>query len=195
MRSAPTRSSSGSSTWTTSARATSSLPRPSGSGGRSGGASSAAGPGSRYARYKNSAAYAAVLVEVVVDDATAKIAMKRAVIAADAGQVVDPSGLANQLEGGFVQSLSWTLLEEVDFDDTRVTSLDWETYPILTFPAVPPIETVLLDRPGEPYLGAGEATTGPTAGAVGNALREALGVRLYDVPFTSERIRKAVAGG
>jgi nicotinate dehydrogenase subunit B len=151
------------------------------------------GSGIGFARYKNSAAYAAVVVDVRVDDETARIAVDRAVIAADAGQIVDPSGLANQLEGGLVQSLSWTLKEAVAFDATRVTSRDWETYPILTFADVPEIETVLIDRPGEPYLGAGEATQGPTAAAVANAVRNALGIRLYDLPFTPERVRAAVA--
>jgi CO/xanthine dehydrogenase Mo-binding subunit len=151
------------------------------------------GMGIGFARYKNSAAYAAVVVEVVVDDETAEIRVERAVIAADAGQIVDPSGLENQLEGGLVQSLSWTLLEEVSFDATRVTSVDWEGYPIIGFAAIPEIETVLIDRPGEPYLGAGEATQGPTAAAVGNAVRNAIGVRLYDLPLTPERVRRAVA--
>ena len=151
------------------------------------------GSGIGFARYKNAAAYAAVIVDVTIDDETAEIVVERAVIAADAGQVVDPSGLANQLEGGLVQSLSWTLKEAVAFDRTRVTSTDWDTYPILAFGAVPEIETVLVDRPGEPYLGAGEATQGPTAAAVANAVRNALGVRLHDLPFTPERVRAAVA--
>ena len=151
------------------------------------------GRGIGFARYKNSAAYAAVIVEVSVDDETARIRVERATIGADAGQVVDPSGLENQLEGGLVQSLSWTLLEEVGFDRTRVTTLDWDTYPILRFDAVPEVETVLVDRPGEPYLGAGEATQGPTAGAIGNAVRDAIGVRVTDLPLTPERVRDAVA--
>jgi nicotinate dehydrogenase subunit B len=151
------------------------------------------GSGIGFARYKNSAAYAAVVVDVTIDDETAEVRVDRAVIAADAGQIVDPLGLANQLEGGLVQSLSWTLTEQVVFDRTRVTSTDWDTYPILTFPDVPEIETVLLDRPGAPYLGAGEASQGPTVAAVANAVRNALGVRLYDLPFTPDRVRHAVS--
>ena len=146
-----------------------------------------------FARYKNKAAYAAVVVEVSVDDATAAIRLERAVIAADAGQVVDPAGLVNQLEGGLVQSASWTLHERVRFDRTRVTSLDWDAYPILRFPDVPEIETVLLDRPGAPFLGAGEATQGPTAGAIANAVARAIGVRVHDLPITPERLRRAAA--
>jgi CO/xanthine dehydrogenase Mo-binding subunit len=152
------------------------------------------GTGIAYARYKNSAAYAAVAATVRVDDDTAKIHVERVVIAADAGQVIDPDGLENQLEGGVVQSTSWTLKEEVGFDDTRVTTVDWETYPILTFSEVPEIETILIDRPGEPYLGAGEATQAPTVGAIANAVRAAIGIRLYELPFTPERVRSAVAG-
>jgi CO/xanthine dehydrogenase Mo-binding subunit len=81
----------------------------------------------------------------------------------------------------------------VTFDDTRITSTDWSTYPIATFPEVPEVEVVLLDRPGLPSLGAGEATQGPTAAAIANALHDALGVRVRDLPLTAERIRAAVA--
>jgi nicotinate dehydrogenase subunit B len=151
------------------------------------------GSGIGFARYKNAAAYAAVIVAVTIDDLTAQIVVDHAVIAADAGQVVDPGGLENQLEGGLVQALSWTLKEAVDFDRFHVTSTDWDTYPILTFAEVPEIDTVLVDRPGAPYLGAGEATQGPTVAAVANAVRNALGVRLLDLPFTPERVREAVA--
>ena len=154
---------------------------------------SGCGTGIGFARYKNTAAYAAVVVRLTVDDETAAIALERIVIAADAGQIVDPDGLVNQLEGGAVQSASWTLKEQVRFDRTRVTSVDWETYPILTFPEVPELVTVLIDRPGAPYLGAGEAMQGPTAGAIANAVYDAIGVRLRDIPFTPESVRAAVA--
>jgi nicotinate dehydrogenase subunit B len=153
------------------------------------------GMGIGFARYKNSAAYAAVIVDVTVDDETAQITVNRAVIGADAGEIVDPEGLANQLEGGVVQATSWALEEEVTFDRTRITSVDWDTYPILRFPAMPLVDTVLIDRPGQPYLGAGEATQGPTGAAIANAVREAIGVGLRDFPFTPERVREAVAGG
>ena len=153
-----------------------------------------AGMGIGLARYKNLAAYAAVVIALEVDDLTAEIKLRRAVIAADAGQIVDPDGLVNQLEGGLVQASSWTIKEQVRYDRTRVTSLDWETYPILGFPEVPEIETVLIDRPGEPFLGAGEATQGPAAAAIGNAVYAATGVRIYDIPLTPERIRRAAAG-
>lgn len=92
-----------------------------------------------------------------------------------------------------MQSASWTLKERVVFDDTGVTSVDWESYPILTFPEIPEIETVLLDRPGEPYLGSGEATQGPTPAAIANAVFEATGLRLRRIPFTPEQVRAAAA--
>jgi nicotinate dehydrogenase subunit B len=152
------------------------------------------GMGIGLARYKNLAAYAAVIVALTIADETAQVTVQRAVIGADAGEIVDPQGLENQLEGGVVQATSWALKEAVTFDRTRITSVDWDGYPILTFPEAPRIDTILLDRPGEPYLGAGEATQGPTGAAIANALREALGVSLRDLPFTPERIREAVAG-
>jgi len=114
------------------------------------------------------------------------------VIAADVGEIVDPGGVSNQLEGGFLQSASWTLIEQVNFDSSGVTSEDWETYPILRFGRVPPIETVLIDRPGEPYLGTGEVVQGPAAAAIGNAVRDAIGVAPQRLPLTPERIRDAV---
>jgi CO/xanthine dehydrogenase Mo-binding subunit len=151
------------------------------------------GHGLAFARYKNQKAYAAVVIEVRVDRDSGQITPVRAVIAADAGQVIDPSGLANQLEGGLIQATSWTLKEQVRFDRVRVTSTDWESYPILRFPEVPTVETVLLDRPGEPYLGSGEAAQPPTPAAIANAVFDAVGVRLRDIPFTPDRVRAALA--
>jgi nicotinate dehydrogenase subunit B len=151
------------------------------------------GTGIGFARYKNRQGYAAVAVELTVDDATAEIQIERAVVAADAGEIIDPDGLANQLEGGFVQAASWTLGEQVTFDDLRVASLDWESYPILRFPRIPQIETILLDHPDQPPLGAGEVAQGPTAAAIANAVHAAIGIRLRDLPFTPDRVRAAVA--
>jgi CO/xanthine dehydrogenase Mo-binding subunit len=157
-------------------------------------ARSGRGRGLAFARYKNVKSWCAVAVELSVDDATAAIRLERAAIAADAGQIVDPDGLTNQLEGGFVQSASWTLHEEVRFDRERVTSVDWDSYPILRFDEVPEIETVLLDRPGEPWLGAGEASQGPTGAAIANAVFDATGLRVRDLPLVPERLRAAAAG-
>ncbi len=151
------------------------------------------GRGIAFAQYKNIQCYAAVVVEVRVDGERGQIHLERAVIAADAGQVINPDGLSNQLEGGFVQAASWTLLEEVDFDTTGITSRDWESYPILRFTNAPVIETVLLNRPELPFLGSGEASQNPTPAAIANAVFDAMGIRLRQIPFTPERVREALA--
>jgi nicotinate dehydrogenase subunit B len=153
----------------------------------------ARGRGLGFARYKNMQTYAAVIAEVDVDMTSAAIRTTRLWIAADAGRVVDPDGLANQLEGGAVQSLSWTLKEAVQFDADGVTSVDWATYPILRFSEVPDVTTTLIDRPERRSLGAGEATQGPAAGALVNALYAATGLRVRDLPLTPERVRAAAA--
>ena len=148
------------------------------------------GRGIAVARYKNAKSYCAVAVEVRVgDDAT--VHLLRAVIAVDAGEIVDPDGLAAQLEGGFVQAASWTLLEAVAWNRDGITSRDWESYPILRFNNVPDIETVLVDRPGEPFLGAGEASCGPAGAAIANAVFDATGVRTRRLPLTPENLREA----
>ena len=152
------------------------------------------GRGVALARYKNQACYAAVVVQVAVDPDSAIVSAAHVWIAADAGQVIDPDGLINQLEGGAVQSLSWTLKEAVEFGRDGVTSTDWDTYPILRFSEVPEVATVLIDRPAERSLGAGEATQGPTAAALGNAVFAATGLRLRDLPMTPERLRRTAAG-
>ena len=135
-----------------------------------------------------------MVIDLSVDDYGA-IKLDKAVIAADAGQIVDPKGLRSQLEGGLIQSASWTLKEQVDYDAGGILSRDWESYPIMTFPEVPKIETVLIDRPDQPFLGSGEATQGPTAAAIGNAIFNAAGLRLRRLPFTQERVREAAAAG
>ena len=106
----------------------------------------------------------------------------------DAGQVVNPDGLRNQLEGGAIQAASWTLKEQVTWDAQGITSTDWESYPILTFLEAPETETVLINRPNEPFLGSGEATQGPTPAAIANAVYNATGIRLRRMPFTPDRV-------
>ena len=146
------------------------------------------------ARYKNRQCCAAVVVEVAVDDLTAEIRVPKLWIAADAGRVIDPDGLRNQLEGGAVQALSWCLKEAVTFDaEGAVSSRDWSTYPILRFSEVPDIETVLLDHPELDPVGAGEATVGPTSGALANAVFAATGLRVRDLPMTPDRLRETAA--
>jgi nicotinate dehydrogenase subunit B len=149
------------------------------------------GRGVGFARYKNSASYCAVCLEVHVDPQSHAVQVVRAVLAADAGEVVNPDGLANQLEGGLIQSLSWSLKEAVRYDSRRILSRDWSTYPILTFSEVPPVEVALIDRPGEPFLGAGEAAQGPTAAALANAIFDATGTRVRELPLTPERLAAA----
>ena len=148
------------------------------------------GRGFGFARYKNEKAYAAVAIELAVDE-SARVRLRRAVIAADAGEIIDRVGLTSQLEGGLLQAASLTLYEEVGYDAYGITTRDWESYPILDFDNVPSIETVLIERPGEPFLGAGEAAMGPTAGAIANAIYDAIGLRLRRVPFTPDAIRSA----
>ena len=150
------------------------------------------GRGFALARYKNAKCYAAVAVDLVVDD-YGSIKLLRAVIAADAGQVIDPDGLRSQLEGGLLQSASWTLKEQVKFDEKGITSQDWESYPIMTFAEVPEIETIIIDRKDSPVLGAGEATQGPTAAAISNAIFDAVGLRLRRIPFTPDLVLEAAA--
>lgn len=150
------------------------------------------GRGLAFAQYKNAKTYAAVVIDIELDD-FGNIRLQRAFIAADAGQIVDPDGVRSQLEGGLLQAASWTLKEEVRFDQSGVTSCDWLSYPILGFDEIPEIETHLLNRPGLPYLGAGEATQGPTPAAIANAVFSACGIRLRTIPFTAGRLREAAA--
>ena len=131
--------------------------------------------------------------QVVVDRATGQVKVERVTAAADAGQIINPDGLTNQLEGGVIQAVSWTLKERVRFDRARVTTRNWDDYPILTFEEAPSVEVVLLDRPHEPSLGVGEGMMGPTAAAIGNAVFNAMGVRVRDLPLTRERIIAASA--
>jgi len=148
------------------------------------------GAGIGFAQYKNSAAYCAIGIEAEVNDA-AEVKLSRAWIVADAGEVVDPDGLTAQLEGGLIQAASWTLLEQVTFDSGGITSRDWDNYPILRFDNIPSVKTVLMDRPGLPFLGAGEASSGPTGGAIINAIYNAIGLRLRRMPFNPDAIRSA----
>ncbi|MSP02893.1 MAG: xanthine dehydrogenase family protein molybdopterin-binding subunit [Acetobacteraceae bacterium] len=150
------------------------------------------GLGIAWSRYKNKAAYAAVAVEIEVDR---EVHVRRAWIAADAGLVINPDGATNQLEGGLVHAISMTLKEQVKLDGAGITSLDWDSYPILRFSEIPEISTELVHAPNEPTLGMGECTFGPTAAAIGNAVKHALGVRIRDMPLTRERIAAAILRG
>jgi len=143
------------------------------------------GRGFAFARYKNLGAYCAVALTVSVEHETGQIRLGRVVAAVDSGQPVNPDGIRNQIEGAMVQSASWTLYEEVRFDRRHITSTDWSSYPIMRFPAVPEsVEVHVLPRPGQPFLGTGEAGQGPTAAAIANALRDATGARIRDLPLS-----------
>ncbi|WP_426426305.1 molybdopterin cofactor-binding domain-containing protein [Bradyrhizobium genosp. A] len=151
------------------------------------------GFGFGFARYKNLEAWCAVAVEIEVQRQTGVVRVVRVVAAVDTGQIVNPDGIRNQIEGGILQSLSWTLFEQVTFDRTRVTSVDWSAYPIMRFDSVPgSVEVHLIDRPGDAFYGVAEAAQAPTGAAAANAIRDAVGVRLHDLPFRSARIRKAI---
>jgi CO/xanthine dehydrogenase Mo-binding subunit len=137
--------------------------------------------------------YVAIAMDVAVDRTTGRVNVRRITCAHDCGLVVNPDGLRNQIEGCIIQTLSRALHEEVKFDRSRVTSTDWRTYPILTFPEVPSVEVALIDHPELPLMGAGEAACAPVAGALANAVFDAAGVRLRHVPFTPDRLKSAPA--
>jgi CO/xanthine dehydrogenase Mo-binding subunit len=151
------------------------------------------GRGMAFARYENTEAYVAAVAEVVVDAASGVTHVRRVIVAHDCGLIVNPDGVRNQIEGNVIQATSRALKEEVRFDATRITSLDWETYPILKFSEVPEIETVLINRPDVTPVGAGEPATVVMAPAIANAIANATGARLRQIPFTPARVRQALA--
>jgi len=146
------------------------------------------GLGLGYARYKNKGAYCAAVAQV---EAQEDVRVRRVWLAVDVGRVVHPDGVKNQIEGGAIQTVSWVLKEAVQFDRTRVLSDHWGAYPILRFSEVPAIEIALIDRPQEKSLGAGEPTHGPLAAAIANALFDAVGVRVREMPLTWDRVQRA----
>jgi CO/xanthine dehydrogenase Mo-binding subunit len=147
------------------------------------------GYGLGYARYKGTAGYCAAVAEVAADT---DVAVRRVWLAVDVGAVISPDGVVNQVEGGAVQSASWALLERVRFDRTKITSVNWDTYPVLRFGAVPEVRVRIVAGSGEPSTGAGELAQGPVAGAIGNALAAAAGVRVRDLPLTREQVARAI---
>jgi CO/xanthine dehydrogenase Mo-binding subunit len=151
--------------------------------------SDSVGHGIGYARYKNSSAYCAVVAEV---EATSEVRVRRLTLAVDAGLIINPDGVENQVEGGAIQATSWALKERVRFNNLTVTSDTWERYPILRFSEVPAVDVELLPGNGNAPLGVGEAAQGPAAAAIGNALYDALGIRVRTLPFTQEQIVAAM---
>ncbi|TAM86180.1 MAG: xanthine dehydrogenase family protein molybdopterin-binding subunit [Candidimonas sp.] len=150
------------------------------------------GRGFTYVFYDNKRTYVSAVCDVEVDRASGHVRATRFVIAHDCGLIINPDGLKAQIEGSVVQTLSRTLLEEVKWNASHVTSLDWESYPILTFPEVPKIEIVLIDRPDQPAWGAGEPTCAVIPSALANAIFDATGVRLRRAPFTPQRVKQAL---
>ncbi len=150
------------------------------------------GRGMAFARYENTEAYVATVAQVAVDTASGAVRVSSIVVAHDCGQIINPDGVRNQVEGNVIQSLSRALKEEVRFSTKSIISLDWESYPILTFSEVPEIEIELLDHPELPPVGAGEPATVTTAPAVANAIFAACGARVRTIPFTPGRVRAAL---
>jgi nicotinate dehydrogenase subunit B len=150
------------------------------------------GRGLAFCRYKSIGMYAAAVVDVEVDRKTGVIKVPRVVMAADIGLVVNPDGARNQLEGGIVQAVSLTLKEQVAFDRREITGRDWSGYPVLTFPEIPSIEVMLMER-NDPSLGAGEGSLPPTSAALANAFAHATGRRLRELPMTPERVKASLS--
>ena len=151
------------------------------------------GRGIGFSKYKNLACYVAVVADIEVDRSSGRVRVPRAWAATDAGLVINPDGLNAQIEGGIVQSASWTLYEEVRFNKDGILSRDWANYPIVTMPDAPKVVAELINRPTERSLGAGEGSQGPAVAAIANAFANATGKRLRDLPFTPDRVKKALA--
>ena len=146
-----------------------------------------------FARYKNIGAYCAIAMEIEVERETGAITVHRIQATVDAGQPASPDGIRNQVEGGILQSISWAMFEAVTFDESKRTSFDWGTYPIMRFQDVPgEIDVHVMDRPGLPFLGSGETAQGPASAALANALADATGARLRDLPLTPEKVKAAI---
>jgi CO/xanthine dehydrogenase Mo-binding subunit len=150
------------------------------------------GRGIGFAKYKNLSIYVAVIAEVEIDPTSGVIKVPRALAVADAGQIINPDGLTNQIEGGIIQSTSWTLHEQVRFDRNGITSRDWQGYPILTMHDAPHVEVELIDRPAEKSLGSGEGSQGPMVAAIVNAFANATGKRIRELPLTPDRVKAAL---
>src|SRR6185437_3155567 len=150
------------------------------------------GRGFTYVFYDNARTYVAAVCEVEVNRKSGHVRATRFVIGHDCGLVINPDGVKAQIEGGIIQTLSRTLIEEVKWDASRVTSVDWASYPILTFDAVPKIEITLIDRPDKPAWGAGEPICAVVPSALANAIFDATGSRVRTAPFTPERVKAAL---
>jgi CO/xanthine dehydrogenase Mo-binding subunit len=151
------------------------------------------GQGIAFAQYENEEAYVATVAQVRVDTKSGEVRVRRIVVAHDCGLIINPDGLRNQIEGNVIQSTSRALKEQVTWANSHITSVDWDSYPILKFSEVPDVEVVLISRPNQSATGAGEPATITTAPAIANAIFAATGARLREIPFTPERVRAAPA--
>ncbi|MFZ3211334.1 MAG: molybdopterin cofactor-binding domain-containing protein, partial [Terriglobales bacterium] len=152
----------------------------------------ATGRGVTYVKYELARTYVGAVADVEVNRKSGEVRVKHVAMVQDCGQVINPDGVRNQIEGSVIQTVSRTLKEEVTFDRSRVTSLDWASYPILTFPEIPDIDIDLIDRPTEKPWGAGEPPAAVVPSAISNAVFDAVGVRLRSVPFTPAKVRAAL---
>ena len=152
----------------------------------------AQGRGLTYCKYELSRTYVACVAEVEVNRASGEIRVPRIFVAHDCGQIINPDGVRNQIDGNIIQTVSRTLMEELKFDRSMVTSLDWESYPILKFPGVPEVIIDLIDRPTTPPWGAGEPAAAVVPSAIANAVYDAVGIRLRSVPFTPDKVKAAL---
>jgi len=150
------------------------------------------GRGMAYVKYELVRTYVGAVADVEVDTKTGAVLVKRFYVAHDCGQIINPDGLRNQIEGNVVQTISRTLLERVKFDRSAVTSVDWLSYPILRFPDVPQVVMDLIDRPKEKPWGAGEPTSAVVPAAIANAIYDAVGARMRSVPFTPDKVLAAL---
>ncbi|MEO6985792.1 MAG: molybdopterin cofactor-binding domain-containing protein, partial [Paralcaligenes sp.] len=149
------------------------------------------GMGMGFARYKTEGAYCAVIACVKL---THEIRVEKLFIAVDVGEVINPDGVVQQIEGGAIQATSWTLYEQAHFDRKGFVDGDWESYPIIRFSQVPDIVVEIMPGCGVTPVGAGEPSLGPTAAAIGNAVRDALGVRVRTLPISPEAVIRALDG-
>jgi len=146
------------------------------------------GRGVGFARYKNTSTYFAVIIDLGVNLSTGVINVHRAFAAVDAGQIINPDGVTNQIEGGIIQATSWTLKESVKFSTSGIESTNWATYPILRFSEIPSVEVSLINRPDLASSGPSECAQGPTSAAIANAVANATELRIRDLPLTQEKI-------
>jgi len=161
----------------------------------SGSGNIAKGRGVSYVKYELVRTYVGIVADVEVDRASGAIRVTRVYMTHDCGQIINPDGLRNQVEGNIIQTLSRTLIEELKFDRSAVTSLDWASYPIITFPDVPEVVIELINQPNTPPWGAGEPSAAVVPSAVSNAVFDATGVRLRSIPYTPDKVKAALRGG